>query len=136
MVTVVTIGLIQLVAALNILITLVMMVMEKHRDIAILMSMGASAADPQHFCVRRRADRRGGHGDRPRDRLCVCYFAEPVSLVQLDQQIYSIAYVPFRAATVDGIWIAAAAMVVSIVATLYPATSASRVAPAEALRYE
>ncbi len=47
-VTVITIGLLRLVAALNILIALVMMVMEKHRDIAILMSMGA-----RHQQIRR-----------------------------------------------------------------------------------
>ena len=50
-VTVITIGLIQLVAALNILITLVMMVMEKHRDIAILMSMGAKARQIRNVFV-------------------------------------------------------------------------------------
>ena len=50
-VTVITIGLIQIVAALNILITLVMMVMEKHRDIAILMSMGARASQIRNIFV-------------------------------------------------------------------------------------
>ena len=58
--TIVTIGLIQLVAALNILITLVMMVMEKHRDIAILMSMGARVQQIRRiFVYGGRADRRG-----------------------------------------------------------------------------
>ena len=61
-VTAVTIGLIQLVAALNILITLMMMVMEKNRDIAVLMSMGAQApADSQNLHASGRADRRGRH---------------------------------------------------------------------------
>ena len=62
-VTAVTVGLIELVAALNILITLVMLVMEKNRDIAILMSMGAeTAADPPDFHVPGRVDRSGGDG--------------------------------------------------------------------------
>ena len=53
-VTVVSIGLIQIVAALNILIALVMMVMEKHRDIAILMSMGARARSRNSLVLHRR----------------------------------------------------------------------------------
>lgn len=136
-VTVVTIGLIQLVAALNILITLIMMVMEKHRDIAILMSMGARAQQIRKVFVYEGALIGAvgtaiglviGYG--------VCYFAERYQWVKLDQQVYSIAYVPFEPRAFDGIWIAAAAMAVSLIATLYPARSATRIAPVESLRYE
>jgi lipoprotein-releasing system permease protein len=136
-VTVVTIGLIQLVAALNILITLIMMVMEKHRDIAILMSMGARAQQIRKVFVYEGALIGAvgtaiglviGYG--------VCYFAERYQWVKLDQQVYSIAYVPFEPRVFDGIWIAAAAMAVSLIATLYPARSATRIAPVESLRYE
>jgi len=136
-VTVVTIGLIQLVAALNILITLIMMVMEKHRDIAILMSMGAKARQIRKVFVYEGALIGAvgttiglviGYG--------VCYFAEHYQWVKLDQQVYSISYVPFEPRVFDGIWIAAAAMAVSLIATLYPARSATRIAPVESLRYE
>jgi lipoprotein-releasing system permease protein len=136
-VTVVTIGLIQLVAALNILITLIMMVMEKHRDIAILMSMGAKARQIRKVFVYEGALIGAvgtmiglviGYG--------VCYFAEHYQWVKLDQQVYSISYVPFEPRAFDGIWIAAAAMAVSLIATLYPARSATRIAPVESLRYE
>jgi lipoprotein-releasing system permease protein len=136
-VTVVTIGLIQLVAALNILITLIMMVMEKHRDIAILMSMGARARQIRKVFVYEGALIGAvgttiglviGYG--------VCYFAERYQWVKLDQQVYSIAFVPFEPRAFDGIWIAAAAMAVSLIATLYPARSATRIAPVESLRYE
>lgn len=136
-VTVVTIGLIQLVAALNILITLVMMVMEKHRDIAILMSMGAKARQIRKVFVYEGALIGAvgtaiglviGYG--------VCYLAERYQWVKLDQQVYSIAYVPFEPRAFDGVWIAAAAMAVSLIATLYPARSATRIAPVESLRYE
>ncbi len=136
-VTVVTIGLIELVAALNILITLVMMVMEKYRDIAVLMSMGA-----------RRAQIRGifmlqgvliglvgtaiglvvGYG--------LCYFADRYRWIRLDEQVYALSFVPFEPRWVDGLWIAAAAILVSFLATIYPARSATRIAPAEVLRYE
>jgi len=136
-VTVVTIGLIQLVAALNILITLIMMVMEKHRDIAILMSMGAKARQIRKVFVYEGAligavgtaiGLVTGYG--------VCYLAQRYQWVKLDQQVYSIAYVPFEPRAFDGVWIAAAAMAVSLIATLYPARSATRIAPVESLRYE
>ncbi len=64
----------------------------------------------------------------------VCYFAERYQWVKLDQQVYSIAYVPFEPRAFDGIWIAAAAMAVSLIATLYPARSATRIAPSN--RYD
>jgi lipoprotein-releasing system permease protein len=135
-VTVVTIGLIQLVAALNILITLVMMVMEKHRDIAILLSMGAKANQIRKIFVYEGAligavgtaiGLAIGYG--------VCYFAERYQWVKLDQQVYSIPFVPFEPRALDAIWIAAAAMAVSLIATLYPARSATRIAPVVSLRY-
>ena len=66
----------------------------------------------------------------------VCYFAERYQWVKLDQQVYSIPFVPFEPRALDGIWIAAAAMAVSLIATLYPARSATRIAPVESLRYE
>jgi lipoprotein-releasing system permease protein len=50
--------------------------------------------------------------------------------------VYSLAYVPFNPRWADGLWIAAAAIGVSLIATLYPARSATRIAPVEALRYE
>ncbi|HUI85230.1 MAG TPA: FtsX-like permease family protein [Candidatus Binatia bacterium] len=136
-VTFITIGLIVFVAALNILISLIMMVMEKTRDIAVLVSMGA----------RRRQIRRifmyqgiligvigtvlgliagfvlswaGGH----------------YHLVSLSAEVYSIDYVPFAARPFDGLLVAVVAIGVSFVATLYPSWSAAGVLPAEALRYE
>ncbi|MGC9946285.1 MAG: FtsX-like permease family protein [Bryobacteraceae bacterium] len=136
-VTVVTIGLIELVAALNILITLVMMVMEKYRDIAVLMSMGARRAQ-----IRRIFMLQGvligvvgtaiglvvGYG--------LCYFADRYRWIRLDEQVYALSFVPFEPRWVDGLWVAAAAILVSFLATIYPARSATRIAPAEVLRYE
>lgn len=136
-VTVITIGLIQLVAALNILITLVMMVMEKHRDIAILMSMGAKARQIRNIFVYEGA-LIGAVGTAIGLVVgyTLCYFANRYQWVSLDPQVYSIAYVPFEPRAFDGVWIAAAAMAVSLIATLYPARSATRIAPVESLRYE
>lgn len=136
-VTVVTIGLIQIVAALNILIALVMMVMEKHRDIAILMSMGARLQQIRRIFVLEGA-LIGVVGTAIGLTIgyTACYFADRYRWLKLDAQVYSLAYVPFDSRWVDGLWIAAAAIAVSLVATLYPAWSATRIAPVEALRYE
>jgi lipoprotein-releasing system permease protein len=136
-VTVVTIGLIELVAALNILITLVMMVMEKYRDIAVLMSMGARRAQ-----VRRIFMLQGiligvvGTSIGLVVGYALCYFADRYRWIRLDEQIYALSFVPFEPRWVDGVWVAAAAILVSFLATIYPARSATRIAPAEVLRYE
>ena len=136
-VTVITIGLIQFVAALNILITLVMMVMEKHRDIAILMSMGAKARQIRRVFVLEGA-LIGAVGTAVGlvAGYTLCYLAGHYQWLKLDAQVYSIPYVPFESRPLDALWIAAAAMAVSLIATLYPARSATRIAPVESLRYE
>jgi len=136
-VTWVTIGLIVLVAALNILITLVMMVMEKYRDIAILVSMGAQAAQIRRVfqfqgvligAVGTALGLAAGH--------TLSFLADKYRWIRLDEEVYQLSYVPFDPRWVDSIWIAALAILISFVATLYPARAASRIAPAEALRYE
>ena len=136
-VTVITIGLIQFVAALNILITLVMMVMEKHRDIAILMSMGAKARQIRRvFVLEGALIGAVGTAFGLVVGYVLCYLAGHYQWVKLDAQVYSIPYVPFESRPLDGLWIAVAAMAVSLIATLYPARSATRIAPVESLRYE
>ena len=82
-VTIVTIGLIELVAALNILIALVMMVMEKYRDIAVLISLGAKAiADSRHLHAAGRADRRGRNGARSDVWLRNLLLRQPLPLAE------------------------------------------------------
>ena len=136
-VTSVTIGLIQLVSGLNILIALVMMVMEKNRDIAILIAMGA-----KHQQIRRIFIVQGvligvvGTAIGLTLGYSLSFLADHYQWLRLDQDVYAVSYVPFDPRWVDGLWIAAAAVFVSFIATIYPARSATRVAPAEALRYE
>jgi lipoprotein-releasing system permease protein len=136
-VTAITIGLIQFVAGLNILITLVMMVMEKHRDISILMSMGARASQIRNIFVFEGA-LIGAAGTIIGlvAGYTLCYFLDHYKLIPLDEQVYTLPYVPFNPQAFDGFWIAGAAMAVSLLATLYPARNATRIAPVEALRYE
>jgi len=136
-VTVITIGLIQLVAALNILIALVMMVMEKQRDIAVLMSMGARASQIRNIFVFEGAlIGVVGTSIGLIAGYAVCYFADHYRWIPLPEQVYSVAYVPFHTHPIDGLWIAGAAVAVSLIATLYPARNATRIVPVEALRYE
>jgi lipoprotein-releasing system permease protein len=136
-VTAITIGLIQMVAALNILISLVMMVMEKHRDIALLMSMGARESQ-----IRRIFQLQGvligvtGIVLGLVAGYTLSFLADKYRWIQLDETVYSLSFVPFQPRWLDGVWIAGAALLISFVATIYPARSATRIAPAEALRYE
>ena len=137
LVTIVVIGLIELVAALNIFITLVMMVMEKYRDIGILMSMGA-----RHSQIRRIFMLQGvligvvGSAIGLVAGYAICFVAAKYHWPPLDESVYSMAYVPFEPRWIDGLWIAALAILVSFLATIYPARNATRIAPVEVLRYE
>ena len=137
LVTVLTIGLIVVVAALNIFITLAMMVMEKNRDIAVLRSMGARkrqvwAVFTLHGLLI------GGLGTLL--GLFLGYGASwmggRTALIPLDAEVYALSSVPFHARPWDGLWIAVAALSISFLATLYPSLAAARLNPVEILRYE
>jgi lipoprotein-releasing system permease protein len=136
-VTIVTIGLIQLVAALNILISLVMMVMEKYKDIAVLMSMGARRAQiRQIFMLQGVLIGVVGTVFGLIAGYTICYFADHYRWIKLDEQVYSLSYVPFQPRLGEGVVVALVAILISFLATIYPARSASRLAPTEILRYE
>jgi lipoprotein-releasing system permease protein len=136
-VTVITIGLIELVAALNILITLVMMVMEKYKDIAVLISMGAKQKQIRNiFMMEGLIIGAVGTVIGLAVGYTLCYLANKYHWVRLDEQVYSLSFVPFEPRPFDGLWIAAAALLVSFLATIYPARNATRILPAEVLRYE
>ena len=137
LVTFITIGLIVFVAALNILISLIMMVMEKTRDIAVLVSMGAKRKQ-----IRRIFIYQGvligvvGTVIGLIAGYVISWAAGTYHLVSLSAEVYSIDYVPFAMRAQDGILVAVVAIGISFIATLYPSWSAARVLPAEALRYE
>ncbi|PYT26327.1 MAG: ABC transporter permease [Acidobacteria bacterium] len=136
-VTIVTIGLIVLVAALNILISLVMMVMEKYRDIAVLMSMGARRNQIRKiFMMQGVLIGVTGTIVGLAVGYTLCYFAAKYRWIRLDEQVYALSYVPLEPRLWDGVWVAAVAIVISFLATIYPARSASRLTPTEVLRYE
>jgi lipoprotein-releasing system permease protein len=66
----------------------------------------------------------------------LCYFADKYRWVRLDETVYALSFVPFQPRAADAIWVSGAAVLVSFLATIYPARNATRVAPAEVLRYE
>jgi len=137
LVTVLTIGLIEVVAALNIFITLTMMVMEKNRDIAVLMSMGARqrqvwAIFTLHGLLIGAVGTALGLGLG----YGLAWLGDHFKLIPLDAQIYALPSVPFHAQPLDGVWIAIAALAISFLATLYPSMAAARLNPTEILRYE
>jgi lipoprotein-releasing system permease protein len=137
LVTFITIGLIVFVAALNILISLIMMVMEKTKDIAVLMSMGTRKGQVRNVFMAQGVligvigTAIGlilGYG--------LAYAGGHYHIISLSPEVYSIDYVPFAPRLMDGVLVTSVAVGVSFVATLYPSWSAARVLPAEALRYE
>lgn len=136
-VTILTIGLIVVVAALNIFITLAMMVMEKNRDIAVLMSMGARKSQVwavftlHGLLIGAFGTLLGlilGYG--------TAWVGGHYKLIPLQADVYTLASVPFQAHTWDGVWITMAALGISFLATLYPSLSAASLDPVEILRYE
>jgi lipoprotein-releasing system permease protein len=136
-VTFIVLALIVCVAALNILIALTMMVMEKTKDIAVLMSFGVRQDQ-----VRRIFLLQGllisvigtvigliaGYG--------LSWLGGHYRFIHLDASVYSIDYLPFAPRVWDAVIVAAVSLGVSLIATLYPSRSAAKVLPAEALRYE
>jgi lipoprotein-releasing system permease protein len=137
LVTFITIGLIVFVAALNILISLIMMVMEKTKDIAVLLSMGTRKAQVRNIFIAQGV-LIGVIGTAIGLLLgyAISYAGGHYHIISLSPEVYSIDYVPFAPRPMDGVLVALVAVGVSFIATLYPSWSAGRTLPAEALRYE
>src|SRR5271156_5732415 len=136
-VTFITIGLIVFVAALNILISLIMMVMEKTKDIAVLMSLGTKKRQ-----IRRVFIAQGvligviGTAIGLILGYAISWAGGHYHFISLSPEVYSIDYVPFAPRLMDGVIVALVSIGISFVATIYPSWSAARILPAEALRYE
>jgi lipoprotein-releasing system permease protein len=137
LVTFITIGLIVFVAALNILISLIMMVMEKTKDIAVLMSVGTRRGQVRNVFMAQGV-LIGVIGTAMGLILgySIAYAGGHYHIISLSPEVYSIDYVPFAPRLMDGVLVTLVAVGVSFVATVYPSWSAARVLPAEALRYE
>jgi lipoprotein-releasing system permease protein len=136
-VTFIVLALIVCVAALNILIALTMMVMEKTRDIAVLMSFGVTESQVRRIFLLQGLlisvigtvlGLIGGY--------VLSWLGGHYRFIHLDASVYSIDYLPFAPKVSDAVIVAAVSLGVSLIATLYPSGSAAKVLPAEALRYE
>lgn len=137
LVTALFIGLITFVAGLNILVVLTMTVTDRARDIAVLMAMGTRRGQIRGIFILQGlavsiigivVGLVAGYG--------LAWIADRWRLIPLNPEVYAIPYVPFHANGLDAIWIAAAALAISIAATILPARSAARILPVEILRFE
>ena len=114
-----------------------MMVMEKHKDIAILMSMGMRREQVRKiFMLQGTIIGAVGTAIGLVLGYGLSWLGDRYRWISLDADVYGLNYVPFDPRPLDGLWIAAAAMLISFLATVYPARSATRIAPVEVLRYE
>jgi lipoprotein-releasing system permease protein len=133
----ITIGLIVIVAALNIVASLILLVMEKNRDIAILKTMGSSAASVRRIfmlqglvigLIGTAAGAIGGYA--------LIYVLDRYKLIRIPLDVYQISYVPFTLELSDFLTVVVAAVLICFVATIYPSRQAAKLDPAQALRYQ
>ncbi len=132
-----TITLIVIVAALNIIATLILMVMEKTRDIGVLKAMGANAKSIKKvFFLQGAFIGIIGTAVGTFLGLVWCWFANTFELIKVPSDIYEIAFVPFRIKFYDLLFIILVALLISFLSTIFPAHRASKVDPVKALKYE
>jgi lipoprotein-releasing system permease protein len=132
-----TITLIVVVAALNIIATLILMVMEKTRDIGILMAIGSTSRSVQKIFFLQGAmiGVIGTTAGVLLGLLC-CWLANTFKLIKVPVDIYQITYVPFHIKTADLLIIIGVSLSISLLSTLFPSHRASKVDPVVALKYE
>jgi lipoprotein-releasing system permease protein len=132
-----TIGLIVMVAALNIVASLILLVMEKHRDIAILKTMGASARSVTViFMLQGLIIGLVGTTVGASLGWGVAEILDRYKLIQIPVDVYQVSHVPFNVLPKDFAFVVLSAIVVCFLATIYPSRQAARLDPAAALRYE
>ena len=133
----ITIGLIVMVAALNIIASLILLVMEKNRDIAILKTMGCSASSIRRIFVLQgliiglvgtAAGALGG--------TILIFVLDRFKLIQVPIDVYQISYVPFQLELGDFLVVIVVAVLICFIATIYPSRQAAKLDPAQALRYQ
>ena len=133
----ITIGLIVIVAALNIIASLVLLVMEKSKDIAILKTMGATRRSVTViFMLQGLLIGLAGTGAGAALGLALCWVADRYRLIQIPADVYQISHVPFVVEPRDFAVVVVAAVVICFLATIYPSRQAARLDPVQALRFE
>jgi lipoprotein-releasing system permease protein len=133
----IAIGLIVMVAALNIAATLILLVMEKNRDIAILKTMGASAASIRRiFVVQGVVIGVLGTALGAAIGYTLIYVLDRFKLIHVPIDVYQISYVPVTWRALDFAIVVASALAICFLATIYPSRQASKLDPVQALRFE
>jgi lipoprotein-releasing system permease protein len=131
------IGLIVMVAALNIVASQVLLVMEKTRDIAILKTMCASARSVMLiFLMQGMIIGVVGTVVGAAGGAIISYFMDKYRVISIPSDVYQVTYLPFELQPWDLAVVVIGAIVVCFLATLYPSRQAARLDPASALRYE
>ena len=125
------------IAALNIITTLTMMVIEKHRDIAILRAQGAMPRTIHHiFLLQGLIIGILGAGLGLLLGLTISLLANHYQLISVPAEIYSISHITLKLRAFDCLWVMALAIGICLLATIYPASTAARLAPADILRHD
>jgi lipoprotein-releasing system permease protein len=133
----IAIGLIIMVAALNIITSLILLVMEKNRDIAILKTMGAPTASIRRiFLLQGIIIGLVGTGGGTVLGVTLIYVLDRFKLIHVPLDVYQISYIPFTLLPLDLLTVVTAAMLICLLATLYPSRQAAKLDPAQALRYQ
>jgi lipoprotein-releasing system permease protein len=131
------VGLIVIVAALNIVATLILLVMEKHRDVAILKTMGASARSVTAiFMVQGLIIGLVGTSVGAALGYGLSFIFNHFRLIQVPIDVYQVSYLPFTVLASDFLIVVGTAIVICFLATIHPSRQAARLDPAQALRYE
>jgi lipoprotein-releasing system permease protein len=131
------VGLIVLVAALNIIATLILLVMEKHRDVAILKTMGASAKSVMViFMAQGLLIGLVGTAVGATAGYALSFVFDRYKLIRMPIYVYQVSHLPFTVVPRDFALVIAVAILICFVATIYPSRQAARLDPAQALRYE
>jgi lipoprotein-releasing system permease protein len=131
------IGLIVMVAALNIIGTLILLVMDKSRDIAILKTMGASARSVtvvfmmQGLMIGIFGTASGGIAG-----FLLSFVLDRYKLISIPGDVYQVSHLPFTVVGLDFTLVVTSAVLICFVATIYPSRQAAKLDPAAALRYE
>ena len=133
----IAIGLIIMVAALNIVTSLILLVMEKNRDIAILKTMGASTTSIRRiFLLQGTIIGLVGTGGGTLLGVALVFILDRYKVIQVPIDVYQISYIPFTLLPLDLLTVVVAAMLICLVATIYPSRQAAKLDPAQALRYQ
>ena len=133
----IAVGLIVLVGALNIIASLILLVMEKTRDIAILKTMGTSSRVVMRiFMAQGLIIGLVGTAVGAVGGVTLCWVLTRYRLIHIPQDVYQVSYIPFVVLPRDFVLVISASVAIAFLATLYPSRQAARLDPVQALRFE